>query len=112
MSFVLGCSHFSKACVYRCSRKMQFKGGLLGMQDIKKRTDNGVYRDLIKEAEFDFDLPVELEEEVHELEKAIVEHPTIVDCLQDEIRSLARLFDDEDKEEQVIDFFCRRRWVK
>jgi hypothetical protein len=68
------------------------------------------HRDLIEEAGFEFDLSDALKMEIHELEAAIEEHSPFIDCVQDEIRSLSRLLDDEDKENQVIDFFCRRRW--
>lgn len=68
-------------------------------------------RDLIKEADFDFIMPVPLQNMIHELEDAIANHSLIIDCIQDEIRSLSRMLDDEEEEEQIIEFFCRRRWL-
>ncbi|MBR1742341.1 MAG: hypothetical protein IJ733_10855 [Lachnospiraceae bacterium] len=61
--------------------------------------------------EFDFELPVQLEKMIDELETAIKNHATYIDCIQDEIRSLSRYLDDDDKENQVIDYYCRRRWL-
>jgi hypothetical protein len=66
--------------------------------------------DLIKEANFDFSLPKELAASIHDLEQAVAEQSTLIDCYQDEIRSWSRLLDDADKESQVIEFFCRKRW--
>jgi hypothetical protein len=66
--------------------------------------------DLIKDADFDFELPKPLESAIHDLENAIEQHSMLIDCYQDEIRSCSRYLDDEDKENKVIDFFCRRRW--
>jgi hypothetical protein len=66
--------------------------------------------DLINDADFDFELPKPLEAAIHDLENAIEQHSTLIDCYQDEIRSCSRYLDDEDKENKVIDYFCRRRW--
>lgn len=65
----------------------------------------------MERAEFDFELPEQLEDMIDELEKAIEEKATYIDCIQDEIRSLSRLLDDDDKEDQIIEYYCRRRWI-
>ncbi len=73
---------------------------------------------------FDFKMPQNLINAIKDLQIAITEHPSSVDLYQDEIRSLAHgdTYDSEqdaraygglteDEAEEVIDYFCRRRWV-
>ena len=71
-------------------------------------------RDLIKEANFNFKLPDDITKAVHELEKGLAQKVTYIDCLQDEIRNLAHCSAEYDltfeQSEEVIDFFCRKRW--
>lgn len=72
-------------------------------------------RDLLAEANFNFEVPYDIIEAVLALENAINERATYIDCLQDEIRNLAHCSVDNDltyeQSEQIIDFFCRRRWL-
>ena len=82
------------------------------MSHSQERIDN--MRDLIKEANFSFALPADIEEQVHTLEAAIENKVSWIDCIQDEIRNLAHCSADYDltfeQSEEVIDFFCRKRW--
>ena len=64
---------------------------------------------------FDFVLPDGIVKMVSELEQAVKEKKLYVDCIQDEIRSLAHGYTDagltEEQAEEVIDFYCRKRFV-
>lgn len=55
---------------------------------------------------FDFDLPPQLLSMIDEYKKNI--NPLNKDLYQDEIRSLARYLDNEEQEDSVIDYFCRK----
>lgn len=72
---------------------------------------------------FSFKLPENLIKEIHNLEVAINEDDSCVDCYQDEIRSWAHGYTFDSKEdaltygglteeeaEEVITYFCRRRF--
>lgn len=65
--------------------------------------------------DFGVEMPQLMEEMIDQLEEAIENHDLIIDCIQDEIRSLAHGFTDvnwdEDKAEEIIDYYCRRRWL-
>lgn len=65
---------------------------------------NEVYHD------FGFVLPKQLQEMVRQLDSAVQTHDLIIDCIQDEIRNLAHCLLNEEQGEQVIDYYCRRRW--
>ena len=55
-----------------------------------------------------------MEEMIDRLEECVQNHDLIIDCVQDEIRSLAHgytdVYWDEDKAEEIIDYYCRVRW--
>lgn len=55
---------------------------------------------------FNFDLPLQLLKQLEEYKN----DPSSLhkDLYQDEIRSLSRMLDDEEQEEAVIDYFCRK----
>lgn len=55
---------------------------------------------------FDFNLPTMLLNLLEEYKKD--ENPLHKDLYQDEIRSLCRDLDDDDKENEVIEYFCRK----
>lgn len=56
---------------------------------------------------FDFDLPKSLLDMIEEYKADT--NPLHADLYQCEIYSLARLLDDEEQEDEVIDYFYRRR---
>ena len=64
---------------------------------------------------FNFELPEGIVKAVEELEQAVKDEKLYVDCIQDEIRSLAHGYTDagltEEQAEEVIDFYCRRRFL-
>ena len=55
---------------------------------------------------FDFDLPQELIDCIERYKENT--NPLRKDLYQDEIRSLCRELDDDDKENEVIEYFCRK----
>ena len=67
-----------------------------------------------KRKDFNVETPPLLEEALEQLEQAIKEQSLHIDCIQDEIRSLAHgytdLYWDEETAEAMIDYYCRRRW--
>ena len=64
--------------------------------------------------DFGCEMPPLMIEAIDQLEDCIKNKKLIIDCVQDEIRSLAHGFTDEywDEEtaERIIDYYCRRRW--
>lgn len=68
----------------------------------------------MERAKFDFPLPKAIEDMIDELEVAVDNKVLYVDCIQDEIRSLAHGYTDagltEEQAEQIIDYYCRVRW--
>lgn len=64
---------------------------------------------------FDFNLPQGIKDMVEELVKGIQNKITYLDCIQDEIRSLAHGYTDlyltEEQAEEVITFYCRKRFL-
>ena len=68
----------------------------------------------MERAKFDFLLPKAIEDMIDELEVAVEHKVLYVDCIQDEIRSLAHGYTDagltEEQAEQIIDYYCRVRW--
>lgn len=68
----------------------------------------------MERAKFDFPLPKAIEDMIDELEVAVENKVLYVDCIQDEIRSLAHGYTDagltEEQAEQIIDYYCRVRW--
>ena len=64
--------------------------------------------------DFGVEMPPLMEEALNQLEQAIHERALHVDCIQDEIRSLAHGYTDlywtEETAEEIIDYYCRRRW--
>lgn len=70
---------------------------------------------MMKRAKFDFKVPRRIEEMIDELEKAVNEKSLHCDLYQDEIRSLAHGCTDteitEDQAEEIIDYYCRTRFV-
>ena len=65
---------------------------------------------IMERLKVNYTLPKMLADAIDELEKGIEEKVSYVDCLQDEVRSCARLLDPE-HEEEIIDYYCRRRWL-
>lgn len=63
-----------------------------------------------KELEVNFPIPKVLQDDIDALRKGIEENVSYIDCLQDEIRSSSRSLDDDEKENMIIDYYCRRRW--
>ena len=55
---------------------------------------------------FNFDLPEQLLDVIEEYKND--KNPLNSDLYQDEIRSLARYLENEEQEESVIDYFCRK----
>lgn len=67
-----------------------------------------------KRKDFGVNMPPSMEEMIDRLEECIQSHDLIIDCVQDEIRSLAHgytdVYWDEEKAEEIIDYYCRMRW--
>ena len=57
-----------------------------------------------------YKLPPLLSKAIDALEEAVKNEDLIVDCLQDEVRSCARELDNDEREDEIIDYYCRRRW--
>ena len=55
---------------------------------------------------FDFDLPDMLARQIEEYKND--PNPLNRDLYQDEIRSLARLMENPDQEDAIIEYFCRK----
>lgn len=69
------------------------------MNDIKfKRLDLG------------YELPIQLQKDIDALEEGVKNQVSYIDCLQDEVWSSARLLDNEDDMNKIIDFYCRRNY--
>lgn len=68
----------------------------------------------MERAKFDFPLPKAIEDMIDELEVAVENKVLYVDCIQDEIRSLAHGYTGagltEEQAEQIIEYYCRVRW--
>lgn len=68
----------------------------------------------MERAKFDFPLPKAIDDMIDELEVAVENRVSYVDCIQDEIRSLAHGYTDagltEEQAEEIIDYYCRVRW--
>ena len=58
----------------------------------------------------DYPIPDLLQRDIDALQKGVEEGVSYIDCLQDEIRGSCRILDDDEKEEEIIDYYCRRRW--
>lgn len=66
-----------------------------------------------------FQIPEMLQKDINALQKGIEDEVLYIDCLQDEVRSSAHGVtgdpDDgwltEEQAEEIIDYYCRRRWV-
>lgn len=67
-----------------------------------------------KRKDFGVCMPPSMEEMIDRLEECVQNHDLIIDCVQDEIRSLAHgytdVYWDEEKAEEIIDYYCRVRW--
>lgn len=59
----------------------------------------------------DYEIPPILARAIDELEEGVVNECSYVDCLQDEVHGACRILDDEEKESEIIQYYCRRRWV-
>lgn len=58
----------------------------------------------------DYEIPELLQRAIDALQKGVEEDVLYVDCLQDEVRSCSRELDDDEKEDEIIEYYCRRRW--
>lgn len=58
----------------------------------------------------DYEIPEMLQRDIDALQKGVEEGVLYVDCLQDEVRGSARCLDNDEREEEIIDYYCRRRW--
>lgn len=67
-----------------------------------------------KRKDFGVEMPPLMNEMLDQLEEAIKNHDLIIDCIQDEIRSLAHgytdVYWDEETAEEIMDYYCRVRW--
>lgn len=62
-----------------------------------------------------YKIPEMLQRDIDALEEGVKNEVTYVDCLQDEVRSSAHgVVGDgltDDQADEIIDYYCRRRWV-
>ena len=69
-----------------------------------------------KQLKTSFRIPEKLQEDIDALEEGVRNEVSYVDCLQDEISSMAHGVTDaedgitEEQAEEIIDYYCRRRW--
>lgn len=67
-----------------------------------------------KKLDTNYKIPKILQHDVDELEKGVLNNVNYIDCLQDEIRASAHGCTDagitEEQAEEIIDYYCRRRW--
>lgn len=64
-----------------------------------------------RQLKVDYEIPPSLQRAIDDLQKGVEEDVLYVDCLQDEVRGSCRVLDDDEKENQIIDYYCRRRWL-
>lgn len=58
----------------------------------------------------DYEIPPLLQKAIDELQQGVEDEVLYVDCLQDEVRGSCRILGDDEKEKEIIDYYCRRRW--
>ncbi len=63
-----------------------------------------------KELKVDFEIPEPLQKDIDALMEGIKNKVSYIDCLQDEVRCSSRYLDDDEKENIIIDYYCRRRF--
>lgn len=64
-----------------------------------------------KQLKVGFDIPELLQKDIDALEEGVRNNVLYVDCLQDEVRGSSRTLGNEEQENIIIDYYCRRRWV-
>lgn len=64
-----------------------------------------------KQLKVDFDIPELLQKDIDALEEGVRNNVLYVDCLQDEVRGSSRTLGNEEQENIIIDYYCRKRWV-
>lgn len=67
------------------------------------------YRNNPLRKKFNFELPEELEQAIDEFFE-LLEQNSCVDCGQENIRAIAHVVLDEEKSQEVINYYYRRRW--
>lgn len=66
---------------------------------------------------FDFSVPKEIETEINNLEKAVLEKSSLLDCYLEEFRAIVHWNTDsedgitEEQGEELIDYYYRRRYA-
>lgn len=68
-----------------------------------------------KQLKTSFPIPEKLQEDIDALEDGVRNEVSYVDCLQEELRSMAHGFTGEDglteeQADEIIDYYYRRRW--
>lgn len=60
--------------------------------------------------DFGVELPEPLQDMIRQLDEAVQNKSLIIDCIQEEIRSLAHCYFDEDVAREIIHYYCYRHW--
>lgn len=69
-----------------------------------------------KQLKTSYKIPEMLQKDIDALEEGVKNNVSYIDCLQDEVRSSAHGVTDydggltEDQAEEIITYYCRRRW--
>ena len=63
-----------------------------------------------KQLKTDFKIPELLQKDIDALEEGVRNNVSYIDCLQDEVRGSSRVLGNEEQEEIIINYYCRRRW--
>lgn len=58
----------------------------------------------------DFKIPELLQKDIDALEEGVRNNVSYIDCLQDEVKGSSRVLGNEEQEEIIINYYCRRRW--
>lgn len=58
----------------------------------------------------DYEIPKLLQDAIDALEEGVKNHVTYIDCLQDEVHACCRELDDDEREREIIEYYCLRRW--
>lgn len=66
--------------------------------------ENRIYHD------FGVELPEPLLDMIRQLDEAIQKKDLIIDCIQEEIRSLAHCYFNEPIAGEIIHYYCYRKW--
>lgn len=78
---------------------------------------NTVNKNVFIRKHFDFSVPKEIETEIDNLEKAVLEKSSLLDCYLEEFRAIVHWNTDsedgitEEQGEELIDYYYRRRYA-